>query len=91
MQNVIINSNMLMQKDAAEFIATTVVTEQLLANPNFTALSEEEQANIISQQVQGTIDGLVQQGMASLEGEDYSMIFTLEGGIATLNGNIIPL
>ncbi|MFT5994909.1 MAG: hypothetical protein ACI9RV_000476 [Glaciecola sp.] len=29
--------------------------------------------------------------MVSLEGEDYSMVFTLEGGVAMLNGNQIPL
>jgi hypothetical protein len=91
MQNVILVSDMLIEKNAAEFIANMVVTKQLLTNPNFTALSQEEQADIISQQVQGTIEGVVQQGMVSLEGEDYSMVFTLEGGVAMLNGNQIPL
>jgi uncharacterized protein YdgA (DUF945 family) len=91
MQNVIINSSMLIEKDAATYIASVMVSEQLLANPNYAALSEEEQAKMLNQQVQGTIDGMVQQGMLLLEGDDYSMVFTLENGAAILNGNAIPL
>lgn len=91
MQHMLVDSKIVMQKGAAEFIATTIVSRQLLANPNFAALSVEEQAEIISEQVQATIDGVVKQGMVDLNGENYGILFTLNKGVAMLNGNQIPL
>jgi uncharacterized protein YdgA (DUF945 family) len=91
MQNVIVNANMQLEKEAAEFIARTIISNQLMTNPNFAALSEQEQAQILQQQVQGTIDGLKQQGLVVLEGEEYKMAFTLQSGVATLNGTQIPM
>lgn len=91
MQHTVLDSKIVMQKGAAEFIAAQVVSSQLLANPQFMALSEEEQAQIIAQQVPATLSGLVQQGLITLEGETYTSIFTMESGAALLNGNPIPL
>jgi uncharacterized protein YdgA (DUF945 family) len=91
MQHIIVNSEIKMNKDAAEFVAATVISQQLAGNPNFAALSEQEQTEIMIQQVQGTIQGLVQQEMLVQEGEDYRVSFTMENGLAVLNGNPIPL
>ena len=91
MQHTVIDSKMKMQKGAAEFIAGQVVSSQLLANPQFVELSEEERTQIINQQVEGMLAGLVQQGMITLEDEEYIATFTMEAGVALLNGNPIPL
>jgi hypothetical protein len=91
MQNAVVTSAMLIEKNAAEFIAATMMARQLSMNPNFAALSEQEQAAIISQQVQGTLEGLVQQGMVTREGENYRIAFSLQEGVAMLNDNQIPL
>jgi len=86
-----IDSKMLMQKVAAEFVAKQVMSSQLSANPQFMALDEAERTQIINQQVAGMLGGLVQQGMITLENEGYIATFTLEDGAASLNGNPIPL
>jgi uncharacterized protein YdgA (DUF945 family) len=91
MQHTVIDSKMKMQKGAAQFIATQVVSSQLLANPQFMQLGEEERTQIINQQVEGMLAGLVQQGMITLEDEEYITTFTMVGGAALLNGNPIPL
>ena len=91
MQNVIVDANMLLEKEAAEFVARTMISNQLMTNPNFAALGEQEKEQILQQQVQGTISGLMQQGLVVVEGEDYKMVFTLQDGVATLNGTQIPM
>jgi len=91
MQNAVVTSAMLVEKNAAKFIAATMMARQLSMNPNFAALSEQEQAAIISQQVQGTLEGLVQQGMVTREGDNYRIAFSLQEGVAMLNDNQIPL
>jgi uncharacterized protein YdgA (DUF945 family) len=91
MQHTVLDSKIVMQKGAAEFIAAQVISSQLAANPQFLALSEEEQAQILAQQIPATLSGLVQQGLITLEEETYTSIFTMENGAAMLNGNPIPL
>ena len=90
-QNIIVNANMLLEKEAAEFISRLMVLRQLMSNPNFIALSESDQTQILDQQVQGALNGLVQQGMIVAKGDEVSMAFSLENGLASLNGNQIPL
>lgn len=91
MQHTVVDSKMMMQKDAAGFIAAIVVSSQLSANPQFLVLGDEERAQIINQQISGMLSGLAQQNMITIEGEEYITTFTLEGGKALLNGNPIPL
>ena len=91
MQHTVLDSKIVVQKGAAEFIAARVISSQLSANPQFVALSEEEQTQILDQQISATLNGLVQQGLITLEGDTYMSIFTMQGGAAMLNGNPIPL
>jgi uncharacterized protein YdgA (DUF945 family) len=91
MQHIIVESEMMIEEAAAQFIANKIVSNQLAANPNFTALSAPQQAEILDQQVQGTIQGLIQQGLVVVEDEKYRLTFTFQDGIALLNGNQIPL
>lgn len=91
MQHVLVTSELTMAEDAAQFFASLMISQQLSANPNFIALSEEEQEQIMTQQIEGTLQGLTQQGMLIKEDEVYKLNFSLEKGIALLNGNQIPL
>ncbi len=86
-----VNSNMFMQKKAAEFITSLVINSQLRANPQFTALSAEEKEQVLQQQVNGTLNALSQQGLISPTDEGYSFTFELKDSEAFLNGNPMPL
>jgi uncharacterized protein YdgA (DUF945 family) len=90
-QHADVDTQMSMQKGAAEFFAAEFVKTQLAGNPQFLSMSEEEQQQILTQQVQGTLAALVQQGMLVAEGDDYQFSFTLKESAALLNGNPMPL
>lgn len=91
MQHIVVDSKMMMQKGAAEFVAAQIISYQLSANADFMELGEEERAQIIQQQVPNMLVGLTQQGMIIAEGEEYTATFTMETGVVLLNGNPIPL
>ena len=91
MQHTNINTQMSMQKAAAEFFAKQFMLAQVAGNPQFSSMSEEEQEQILESQSIATLDALVQQGMLVREGEDYKVSFTLKDATAELNGNVIPL
>jgi uncharacterized protein YdgA (DUF945 family) len=91
MQHIVVDSTMMMQKGAAEFVAAQIISYQLSANTEFMELGEEERAQIIQQQVPNMLVGLTQQGMITAEGEEYIATFTMEAGVVLLNGNPIPL
>ncbi len=91
MQHSNVDSTLSVEKGAAEFIATQVLKAQLGANPQFAAMPAEQQAQILAQQVAPTLEGMVQQGMLTMNGEKYEISFALVAGAASLNGNPIPL
>ncbi|MDT0596421.1 YdgA family protein [Glaciecola petra] len=91
LEHALVDSKMTMQKGAALYFATQMVNSQLAANPQFMAMSPEEQKQIVDQQAVATLDGLAQQGMVTVDGETYELIFTMEDSVALLNGNPIPL
>lgn len=91
LEHAIVDSKMTMQKGAALYFATQMVNSQLAGNPQFLAMSPEEQEQIVAQQAVATLDGLAQQGMVTVDRETYEVIFTMEDSVALLNGNPIPL
>lgn len=90
-EHTVVDSKMTMQRGAALYFATQMVNSQLAGNPQFMAMSPEEQEQIVAQQAVATLDGLAQQGMVTVDGETYEVIFTMQDSVALLNGNPIPL
>lgn len=90
-QHAEVDSQLNIQKDAAVFIAKQALAMQMAANPNFLAMPAEQQDALLEQQAAPTLMMLAQQGMLVENENDYEVIFTLISGVATLNGNPIPL
>lgn len=90
-QHTQVDSHLSMQKGAAEFIAKQIITSQIGENPNFAEMSAEERDAIIMQQVAPTLMALEQQGMIIATEDGYELNFTLQDGLANLNGTPIPL
>jgi uncharacterized protein YdgA (DUF945 family) len=53
--------------------------------------TETQLETVSKQQAEQMIQGIVAQGMVADAGDDYSTTIVLESGIATVNGNPIPL
>lgn len=77
--------------NAAKFIAAIVVKQQLAGNPQIAEMDPIELEQLIAQQSEVTLDGLLQQGLFTKTENGYSMSFTLQDGKATLNNSAIPL
>lgn len=91
LQHAVVDSKLTMQKGAALYVASQMVKAQVAGNPQFMAMNPEEQSQLISQQAEATLVGLEQQGMISINEEDYQVVFTMQNAEAILNGNPIPL
>lgn len=91
MMHTLIDSKMVMQEEAALFVARLSLKQQIASNPQFAGMSEAEINNIVDQQVEPTLVALVQQGLLTKTDEGYEMTFSMEKGAANLNGNPIPL
>lgn len=90
-QHAIVNSELTLQQEAAEYFAKLMLSSQLKANPQFAAMSPEELDAIIAQQAAPTLQALVQQGMITQTDDGYAFNFSMKEGTANLNGLEIPL
>lgn len=78
-------------ENAATFIAGMVIRAQLAANPQIAQMDPAQVEQLIIQQSELTLNGLLQQGLITKTEETYQMSFNLIDGEANLNGNVIPL
>jgi len=91
LQHTKVDSHLDMEKVAAEYIAKQIINSQIGENPNFAEMSKEERDAIIAQQIAPTLMALEQQGMIVATEDGYKVSFTLQDGVANLNGMPIPL
>lgn len=91
MQHSLINGNFKVQEKAAVLLAQMIIKTQLANNLQFSALSYDQQTQIISQQALATLDNLVQSKMLNKTEDGYEIVLKLSDGNLDLNGNQIPL
>lgn len=89
---VLIDSQLKLDKEVALWLAEQVIVTQIQADPSSAQMTEEEILNIAAQQVEGMLNMLTQQGMATMNADgNYEMSFSMKDGQALLNGNPMPL
>jgi uncharacterized protein YdgA (DUF945 family) len=71
-----------------DLIAMNIRPQLAFSMPTAT---ETQLETVSKQQAEQMIQGIVAQGMVADAGDDYSTTIVLESGIATINGNPIPL
>ncbi len=91
MQHAEVDGNLQVQNQAAVFLAELLIKTQLSNNPQFNALSETQQQQIISQQATATLQNLVQSNVVAKTEDGYEVVLNLNEGSLSLNGTQIPL
>ncbi|WP_395344725.1 DUF945 family protein [Ningiella sp. W23] len=91
LQHTVSDTQLTVDKPAALFIAKQVLKAQLANNPQIADMEEAQFNELLTQQSEATLGGLVQQGMLSETENGFTMSFSLSGGKAELNGNPMPL
>ncbi|GEM_PF-1462266 len=90
-EHAVVDAKMMMETEAANFIAKQIIKNQIALNPQAAQLSEDEIERIAVQQSSVTIDGFVQQGILKKLDNGYEFTFTMKNANALLNGNPMPL
>ena len=85
------SSDVKVAKPLAHFVATQIVRNQLVANPNFVDTPIEEVEKLAAQQAPLMISMFEAQGLIVPDENSYTLNFELANNVAKLNGNEVPL
>lgn len=91
LQHLVVDGKLDVEEDAALFISTIMIENQLAGHPQFSSMDEAEFNEFVLQQSQATIEGMQQQGMLVKTDTGYQLVFTMQDGQASLNGQAMPL
>ena len=84
-------ANAFVDHGAALHIAEMSLTRQLRQNPDMQSMSDDEFNAIVKQHAPGMLQTFEQQGLMTKTEKGYEFHASFKDGVATLNGNPVPL
>jgi len=78
-------------KAAIEFVASKMMKQQMMTDPQAQEMTEEELDQMAMQQTQGMLGMLAQQGMVTASETNYISVLKFEKRELTVNDKVIPL
>lgn len=92
--HALMNGKIAGDKAAIEFVASEILKQQMLADPNAREMTPEQleqMSQMALQQTQGMLGMLTQQGMVVATETNYESVLKFENSQLTVNGKVIPL
>ncbi len=80
-----------LDKALALTLGESFLLPQLASNPSTQSMPVSQQKEIVAAQINGTINGLIAQGLIVEKDSGYEANLRLEEGQATINGQVTPL